>query len=183
MKKLAAILLLLIHLFNFAGYILLFNYYILQSDARLVKRIEAGNYNRNSLIILKVPVRLPYYNDWNEFERVDGEIVIEGVHYTYVERKVSQDTLYLACLPNTDKTELSNSQNEYAKNVNGLPVNNKKSSDSNIKKNVLGLEYNNPGTLYNLDASPLLPNQSTSYLLPRVKAVLHSTPYMPPDLA
>jgi hypothetical protein len=148
-----------------------------------VERIDAGNYDRNSLIILKLPICLPYYNDWLEYERVDGEIFIDGTHYTYVEKKVSKDTLFLACLPNTTKTELSNSQNEYAKNINGLPATSKKDSDSRVKKNVLGTEYNNPTISYYLAASPMLRKETIPYILPRLRAVFRATPYTPPDMA
>jgi len=140
-KKTIAILLLTVHLFNFGGYALLYHYFIHQSDQRLAHDIELGNYDRESLTILKIPVHLPYYNGFKEFERVEGEIELNGRHYKYVERKISADTLFLACLPDAKKAGLMNSRNDYAAQVNDLPGAGKKTGDNNIKKNLVGAEY------------------------------------------
>ena len=183
MKRLLAILLLMIHLFNFAGHSLIFHYLMQQSDARLVKRIDAGRYDRNSLMILKVPLQLPYHNDWKDFERVDGEIEIQGVHYTYVERKLSKDTLYLACLPNQDKTDLSRAQHEYATGVDAIPANGKKDTNSNVKKNISGSEYNYQTTCYQFNSVLTSLNTRPASLLAGLNPGHLSAPYAPPDPA
>ena len=86
MKKLAAILLVALLFFNWYGYRLITDYMQQRSDAQLEARLDQNDYDESQLIELRVPLNLPYHNDWTEFERYDGEVEIEGVHYKYVKR-------------------------------------------------------------------------------------------------
>ena len=90
---------------------------------------------------------MPYLSNWNDYERVDGEIKFNGVYYNYVKRKLYNDTLYLLCLPNKSKTQFCHARNEYAQQVNGGP-----SGDNNdrplIKKLNIISEYNQPASGY-----------------------------------
>jgi hypothetical protein len=108
-------------LFNLAGYSFVFNYYINQSDQSLSAKVDANEYAEANLTEIKVKLNLPYLADWPGYERFDGEIEVNGIHYNYVKRKVSQDTLYLLCLPNELKTELYKVKNDYAAKANDLP--------------------------------------------------------------
>jgi len=117
LKKLTAILLLAIHLFNIVGYTLLFQYFINKSETKLIRQLDENNYAESDLIIIKTPLNLPYYNSTASAERIDGEIKISGVHYRYVKRSISRDTLYLYCIPNTAKTKLSKAEHDYSGSV------------------------------------------------------------------
>lgn len=134
MRKFFTILLLTIHLFNLAGYSLLLHYFIDRSDVAMVQQLDRNEYADADLIELKVPMHLPYNADWKEYERYDGQIEIEGVHYNYVKRKVSSDTMYLLCIPNHDKTLLYNTKHDIAKEISDIPSGNKKSSEPASKK-------------------------------------------------
>lgn len=142
-----AISLLTVHLFNLAGYSLLFEYLVVQSDKRIVQQLDARQYRDDELIEVKVHLPLPYAATWNDYERVDGEMELNGTYYSYVKRKMCGDTLYLLCLPNTNKTQFYTARNEYAKQVNGIP-----SGDNNdrslIKKVNIINEYQQPVTGY-----------------------------------
>ncbi|MBL7699049.1 MAG: hypothetical protein JNK79_12870 [Chitinophagaceae bacterium] len=70
---------------------------------------------------------------------MDGEFQHKGVYYNYVERMVSNDTLYLKCRPNTQKTNLYRDLAEYTKKVNDLPSNDKNGTSQ--KKLSLAWEY------------------------------------------
>ena len=87
------------------------------------------------LIEIRVPLNAPYLSDnTTEFQRYDGELELDGVHYKYVKRKVVNGELVLLCLPNKSKTELQNSREEFFKLVNDLnQTQNKKSNSSNFK--------------------------------------------------
>jgi hypothetical protein len=132
-KKLAAIVLLLLLLFNLAGYKLWFYYVQEQSDAQLVKVLDKQLYDYKDLIALQIPLSLPYQTDQKDFERVDGEIKINGQVYKYVMRKVQQGKLIVLCLPDRAKTRLETAKDDFFKVANslqaGTPV--KKSANSN----------------------------------------------------
>lgn len=141
MKKLFAITLLSIYLFNLTGYTLLFQYIEYRSDKKLLANIEDARFSEQNLMEIKVPLHLPYTTDWQDYERYDGEIEIGGIHYNYVKRKLSGDTLYLLCLPNADKMQIHMVKNEYTKAVNDLPAGND-SQNKLVKKASSFNEYN-----------------------------------------
>jgi hypothetical protein len=132
LKKLFAIALLSIYLFNLAGYTLLFELIEYRSDQKLIAYIDKAGFSDQNLLEIKVPLQLPYTTDWKDYERYDGEIEIGGAHYNYVKRKLSRDTLYLLCLPNEGKTQIHIVKDEYAKKVNDIPSD--KESPNNLGK-------------------------------------------------
>ena len=91
------------------------------------------------MIEIKIPLHLPYQLNWNSFERFDGEIDVDGVHYKYVKRKIYNDSLVLLCLPNKTKQNIVKVKDEYFKIVNDIdPSSQKKSDNSNLSfKNIL----------------------------------------------
>lgn len=148
MRKISAILLLTVHLFNLTGYSLLLHYFIQRSDDNIVQQLDDNNYTDTELVELKVSMHLPYNTDWKEYERCNGQIEIEGVHYNYVKRKICNDTIYMLCIPNHDKTLLYNAKHDMAKEINDVPSGNKK-SDAPFSKKV------NPVNEYYFSASTL----------------------------
>jgi hypothetical protein len=139
LKKLIAIPLIAVYLFNLIGYTLYTNYFIAQADKKIVQQIDNNIFDEQQLIELKTPINLPYYTNNKEYQRVDGQIELNGIQYNYVKRKIQNDTLYLLCLPNFIKTTLYKDKNNYARQVNDIPSDNK---DHNAaKKNSLSNEY------------------------------------------
>ena len=120
MKRLTAISFLLLLLFNLAGYQLWFYYAQQKFDTQLLARLEKESYNEEDLITLKVPLSLPYQTDWKEFERVDGEINLDGKIYKYVKRKVQDGQLILLCLPDKDKIRLQTAKQNFFKITAGV---------------------------------------------------------------
>lgn len=143
MRKLFCIVLLAIHLFNFGGYSLLFQVLIRQSDKQLTHKLDNNLYSKDDLVEVKIPLHLPYQTNRSEYERFDGSINFDGVHYNYVMRKVSNDTLHILCIPNHKKTQLYNVQSDYQKLVSDVPSN-KKSADNNLKKSGIVDDFNLP---------------------------------------
>ena len=131
MKKLAAILLLLILAFNWYGYRLLSAYLEHEAAADMEVRLDLHHYNDEELIEFRVPLNLPYQTNWKEFERFDGEVEIAGVHYKYVKRKVEDGQLVVLCIPNETKMKLQTARDEFFKLVNDLSQPAKKSDKSN----------------------------------------------------
>ena len=144
MKRIASILLLCILFFNWFGYRILSDYYEHQADVVLEQKLDNSDYDESQLIEIKVPLKLPYQTNWKEFERFDGEIEVDGVHYKYVKRAVYNDSLILLCLPNEGKMKLLSARDEFFKLVNDIqdPSQGKKSDKSN------SLSVKNPVTEY-----------------------------------
>lgn len=94
-----------------------------QADAALEARLDSEDYNEASLIELKVPLQLPYQNDWEDFERYDGEITIDGQHYKYVKRKVQDGMLLLKCIPNESKHRIESARDQFFQLANALQSN------------------------------------------------------------
>ena len=122
LKKTAAILLLCLMVFNLVGYRWFFSIIEDNATAKLEQKISAGSYNEDQLVEIRIPLNMPYYSD-KDYEEVYGETDWNGEHYRYVKRKVSNNTLYLLCLPDTENTSIAKVKNEYTKAVNDVPAN------------------------------------------------------------
>jgi hypothetical protein len=118
--KPVAILLLLIHVFNVGGYRFVFDKLEKDASVQLIDKLDNEEYSDDQLIEMKVPLPMPYQTNWASFERYNGEIQIEGVHYNYVKRKVWNDTLILLCIPNHDKMSLNSAKEQFFSLVNDL---------------------------------------------------------------
>jgi hypothetical protein len=115
LKKITAILFLGIMLFNGFGYRILSNYFDQKASDHLVSLIEQNNYDESDLISVKTPINLPYYSNSPKFERVDGEMEINGIVYQYVERRVYNDSVEIRVLPNQDRLHIKNAKESFDK--------------------------------------------------------------------
>jgi len=140
LKKIAAILLLSLMVFNLAGYRLLFCAIEENVTANLEQKIAAGKYSDEQLVEISIPLNMPYYSD-KDYENVYGETDWNGEHYRYVKRKVSGNTLYLLCLPNKEKTSIIKVKNEFTKAVNDIPGNKQGSEEKSGLIKLLTTEF------------------------------------------
>ena len=128
--------------FNWMGYRMLTGFMESKADIALETKIENSDYDESSLIEIRVPLNAPYLSENStEFERYDGELELDGVHYKYVKRKIVDGELVLLCLPNKSKTELQNSREEFFKLVNDLNHNQNKSKNSTSVYKSVTTEY------------------------------------------
>lgn len=116
-------------LFNWFGYRILADYVEQQADQALEQRLDNSEYDESQLIEIRIPLKLPYQTDWKGFERFNGEIEVNGIHYKYVKRAVFNDSLILLCLPNEEKMKVQSARDEFFKLVNDIqhPSQSKKS--------------------------------------------------------
>ena len=186
MKKLAAILLIVIFLFNLFGYRLLFNYAQQQSDLRLEASLDKNDFNEAEMITVKVPLSLPYQNNQQNFERINGELKLNGKIYKYVKRKISDGQLILMCLPDYKKMQLQSAKDEFFKYANDLVQNSHSKKPDNSKADIFKImigEYDNFTTRFN-------PSYSFSNIvgytilnqLNHLPSLPHSSPEQPPEL-
>ncbi|MCY7309695.1 MAG: hypothetical protein LH619_02855 [Chitinophagaceae bacterium] len=120
MKKIAAILLLLILVFNWFGYRFVMNWIQQKADTKLEAKFDSNDYNEAALIEMKVPLDLPYQTDWKDFERCDGEITVDGQHYKYVKRKVQDGMLVVKCIANENKHRIESARDQFFQLANDL---------------------------------------------------------------
>ncbi|HET9823873.1 MAG TPA: hypothetical protein VFP87_00995 [Chitinophagaceae bacterium] len=155
MRKVAAISLICLLLFNWYGYRFVTNYFKKKADKQLEARIDVNDYNEAQLIEIRVPLNMPYQNNSSEFERHYGEIEVNGKLYTYVKRKIEDGVLILKCIPNTEKQNLKNADNILFTANNGLDQEQSGKNNSpltNIVKTLLG-EYDAQQQNYDLSGS------------------------------
>lgn len=120
MRIFASIFFLSILLFNWFGYRLVMDYVQQKADIHFEQKLDNKEYDANALIEVRAPVSLPYQTDWKEFERVSGEITINGMHYKYVERKLEGGEMIYKCIPDEGKARLVNARENFFKLVNDL---------------------------------------------------------------
>ncbi len=181
MKRAAAILLLIIFLFNWFGYRLLSDYLQHRADTQLESQLDQQQYNEASLIEIRVPLNMPYQSISSSFERYDGEIAFNGIHYKYVKRKVENGELVLLCLPNENRMRLQNARDEFFKLVNDLQHNsqNKNTPVSSIKNPIT--EYWEQQNNWQVDAFTAQEHQYTGYTKAIPSSPLLTTLAQPPE--
>lgn len=134
MKQLAAILLLGIFSFNLFGYRLVASFLEINENEKMELAFDENDYADRQLISIKQPTNLPYYQNSKTFQRIDGEIEIEGVYYKYVKCRIYNDSLEMLCIPNTAKMKIQAAKADFSKLASDFQQsNNKKKSPSDSK--------------------------------------------------
>ena len=133
-KRIAAILLLGLLLFNWVGYQLYTAILQDRADKTLITDLDENKYSDTDLISIKVPAsHLSSYVNLKEFQRVDGKIEIGGVQYNYVKLRYIDGNLELLCIPNKASNHIQSARDDFFKLVNDLqhPGQSKKSEQHN----------------------------------------------------
>lgn len=182
MPKIAAILLLVIHLCSSICHSIVFNYFINLSDKDIVRQLDNAAYTDAELVEIAIPLNMPYLVSRDKYERYDGSIEFNGTHYNYVKRKVSNDTLHLLCIPNEQKTELYSAKNDYTKQLSDASSG-KKSSESSIKKSSFFSEYNNQPVQYNFTSTALFIQHKKSLNQTLLTDCFIDAPGKPPQIS
>ena len=156
-KKMAAILILSVLLFNWVGYQLFTALSENAEDQRLITRLDNDQFLDSELVSIKIPaVHLSPYVNERDFERVNGQIEIQGRVFSYVKRRFSQDSLELLCIPNDQATLLRIAKYDFFKLVTDLQTEQSKKTNSNNSghKNMNGKYFpENSGVVLNMHQS------------------------------
>jgi hypothetical protein len=185
-KRIAAIVLLCLLVFNWIGYEFYSAFQQDRADKTMVASLDQNNYSDADLISVKVPaVHLSSYVNAKEFQRVDGQIEINGIQYNYVKRRFTEDSLELLCIPNRTATSVQNARNEFFKLVNDLqhPGQSKKSDSHNSTFKGFSAEYfSNMQAIAIPDLTPVRLKATDHYLL-QIPSVYLTGAGQPPDFA
>ena len=183
LKKIAAILLILILFFNWYGYRIVTSILSQHADKRLEVRLDNNQYDESQLIELKVALNMPYQNDQADFERHYGEIEIDGKYYTYVKSKIEGGYLVLKCIPNSSKEQIKVAGNDYFKMTNGFDQNQpdkKQNNNTNLAKSFWS-EYDGREANFSIDIFSELIRKSFLYHSSSLYGICLSTPGQPPE--
>ena len=92
-----------------------------KANVQLEAQLDNNNFDESDLISLKVPAEhINSYVKSNHFERVNGQVEINGVLYKYVKRRLFNDSLEFLCIPNNQVMSLQNAKDDFFKLVNDL---------------------------------------------------------------
>jgi hypothetical protein len=176
LRKIAAILLICLLLFNWYGYRFVTNYLQKKADTQLEARLDVNDYDESQLIELRVELNIPYQYSWSNFERHSGEIELNGKIYAYVKRKIEDGYLVLKCIPNDVKQEIEKADNILFTINNGLDQehNGKNNSPLNSIFKSFFSDYDSDFSNYYLNALQDVTNKS----LPAASSFLTSI-YLP----
>jgi len=142
MKRTAGIIIILSLLFSSTGYQAWI--YILESRLRteFEAKLDRHEYEESELISIKIPVRhLPYHYNSAEFERVVGELEVEGWTYHFVKRRIMEDTVELLCIANSLDQKLLRAKAEISSEEVDWRVDGKRKSSSCNTKNFRSDDY------------------------------------------
>jgi hypothetical protein len=132
-------------MFNLVGYRLWFYVVEQQWELQLQSNLDKSQYNEADLITIRAPLTLPYVTDTREFQRIDGEIKLNGKIFHYVKSKIENGEYVLLCLPNDNKQKLEKAKEDFFKDANDSFSNNSSkksgSSKSSSFKNIIS-DYN-----------------------------------------
>jgi hypothetical protein len=181
LKKIAAILLLLLLAFNWYGYRIVISILQNHADQKLEARIDNSDYDESQLIEIRVAMNLPYQERFTDFERHYGEIEIDGKTYTYVKRKVEGDMVILKCIANKTKQQLKTIDNDLTKANNGIDTEHPgKQQPSSFAKSFWS-EYDGQNVFNIQNKYITLNNNYASGYLFYVPEINHNTPHQPPE--
>jgi hypothetical protein len=183
-RIIAAIFFLSVLLFNSGGYRLVMDYVETHQNTQLEIQLDEKQYDETALIEIRVPVSLPYQTDWKEFERVDGEVEFNGMHYKFVERKLMGGEMIYKCLPNENKAQLVNARENFFKLVNDLqtqePTSSKKSTTQHTVK-TFSFDYCEKFNQFYLNQPEQLRNNYLSDTTAATRSAFIISPEQPPE--
>lgn len=180
MKRFCAIILLSIHLFSIGGYTLLYRYYIHQADVQIVKQIFDNKIDDAKLLEIKIPVHMPTIQDWTEYEVVEGQIQLKDAFYNYVRLKMTRDTMYFICIPNTVKTRLEKANIITAREISDVPLT-QKGQVPLLKRITTLSEYNLQSFVYEYKAFSSIVKYVHRTLLLKLSDPYIASPGKPPN--
>jgi len=122
MKKIATILLLIIHLYNIGGQLAIYQYLVFQSDRLYDAEINANHYNIYDLTEIRVPVNMPGVSDRSGYINLYGSVRFKNAAYNYVKMRMTSTAIYLVCIPNYATTHLAGDNIIHASQIPDIPV-------------------------------------------------------------
>lgn len=183
MRKLAAILLWGIFLFNWVGYRAVQAWLQDRALHQLEARLDDQPVDPSQLISFKVAsTHLSYYNTTDHFERLNGHIEVNGVPYQYVARRLFGDSAEYLCVPNMAVLNLRADANAFYCLVNDFrsPEKGSKGNRNDRMPDFFGDPYVIP-VLYSFGVGEFSVSAMESVYTLHIPTGMVSTDERPPD--
>jgi hypothetical protein len=132
LKKLLAIFLVFLLLFNAMGFYGLLQGLRYKSTLDLVQRLDRHQYEADETILLTVPISVPYVLSEGDYERVDGEFEYDGEFYRLVKQKFQNDTLFMICIKDHTTNRIEQALTDYVKTFTDKPIDAKHSGKTTL---------------------------------------------------
>jgi len=140
MKKLTALFLVFLLLFNIGGYSVVYWMAEHQASREFSAQLDNNEFSGSEAITIKIPISLPYRPN-SDFERVYGEFRYNGQQYKLLKQRVLNDTLHVVCVVDQKTTQLNDEMNNFTKETRDASNNPLKvASSSPIQVYANGLE-------------------------------------------
>jgi len=131
-KKIGSAVLVLLILLNVLGYYGIFMGLDYQNNRAMLEKLDAGAYDDDDQILIKLPLAIPYFQDAATFERADGRFEHAGQVYRKVSQRYSQDTLYMVCVKDHTGTRIGHALKSYVKTFSDKPADSQHSSKTTL---------------------------------------------------
>jgi len=117
-----------------------------QAKSDLLHRLNADVYSSEEVVVLTVPVSLPYPLHEEGYQRANGEVEYNGEYYALVKQKIENDTLFMVCVKDHQQKRLDRTMNEYTNLANNLPASAKHTMDlmGKLFKDFTGTSFTTP---------------------------------------
>jgi hypothetical protein len=168
-------------IFNVAGYRFTLRWMQQAQNISFEKQLDAAEYDESSLIEIAVPLSLPYYNNWGEWERYDGEIQVGGQTWKYVKRKIENGKLVVKCLPNPQQQIIQKNVSSAFAQLNGLSTSDPTSKSIKKVIKVSQFEYEELAMTNLQESVIVLIEKPTSIQFHCPLQATSSSPWQPPE--
>jgi hypothetical protein len=118
-KRLFAVVILNIFLLNVLGYYGVLLGLKASAGATMAARLDSDMYDLGATVTFKVPLAVPYSNDSEGYERVDGEFAKDGETYRLVKQRLHQDTLYIVCVKDEATSKINKTLEDFVQSFAG----------------------------------------------------------------
>jgi hypothetical protein len=144
------------------------------------EHIAKNMYNIHNLVMVKISVNMPGIQSWGTFENISGQIQFKKACYNYVKLKLTRDTIYVMCIPNYEKTRLTNENIINARQIDDLPG--AKGNTAMLKKPSID-KFNLALIVFEVKNRILAIHSHYPITKVNPKGCFIETPYRPPDIS
>jgi hypothetical protein len=117
----AAILILILLLFNWVGYQIYSSIEENRANDGLIAKLDKDEFSSSDLISIRIPApHLSGYSNQKEYERVNGQIEIQGIIYNYVKWRFVSGSIELLCIPNNQVNLLRSAKEDFFRFVSDI---------------------------------------------------------------
>lgn len=128
MRKVAAIILLLVFVLYHLGYYGIYMGRRYQLEQSWQHRIDHNKPENQQLLQASIPIALPYSHDQADFQPASGTVEIEGKFYRIVKQRYAKDTVYILYVKDVALGEWHQSFQEWLASLTQKPASQKDSA-------------------------------------------------------